>query len=78
MVPDWLGKSVRFSGYDSLLHRKLGFKKITIDSAKYKPGAHSFTLTTYFADGTTVVKRGNFKRCAVRSSQRRVSPNFTG
>lgn len=55
-----------------------GSKYITIDSAKYKPGTHRFTLTTYFSNGTSVVKRGSFKRCAVRSSQRRVDPNFTG
>lgn len=54
-----------------------GSKYITINSAKYKSGTHRFVLTTYFADGTSVVKRGKFKRCIVLSSLRRGSPNFT-
>lgn len=53
-------------------------KTFTIDSRKYKPGTHRFTLTTYFADGTKVVKTGKFKRCAIRSAARTVDPNFTG
>lgn len=53
-------------------------KFFTIDSRKYKPGTHRFTLTTYFADGSKVVKTGKFKRCAIRSAARTVNPNFTG
>ncbi|MBI5310220.1 MAG: Ig-like domain-containing protein [Actinobacteria bacterium] len=53
-------------------------KSFTINSKKYKPGTHRFTLTTYFADGSKVVKTGKFKRCAIRSAARTVDPNFTG
>lgn len=55
-----------------------GTKFFTIDSSKYKSGTHRFTITTYFSDGTKVVKTGKFKRCAVRSAARTVDPNFTG
>ncbi|MGH2905184.1 MAG: hypothetical protein ACRDKI_00260 [Solirubrobacterales bacterium] len=55
-----------------------GSKSFTIDSGKYSSGTHSIKLTTYFSDGTRVVKTGKFKRCAVRTTARRISPNFTG
>jgi hypothetical protein len=53
-------------------------KTFTIDSGKYDAGSHSIKLTTTFSNGSKVVKNGTFKRCAVRTTARRISPNFTG
>lgn len=53
-------------------------KKFLIDTGKYSAGTHRITLTTYFTNGAKVIKTGKFKLCTVRTSQRRVSPNFTG
>jgi hypothetical protein len=55
-----------------------GAKKFTVDSGKYAAGTHKIKLTTYFSNGSKVVKNGKFKRCAVRTTARRISPNFTG
>jgi hypothetical protein len=55
-----------------------GSKSFTIVSGNYTAGSHSIKLTTTFSDGSKVVKTGKFKRCAIRTSKRRVSPNFTG
>jgi hypothetical protein len=55
-----------------------GAKTFTINSGKYSAGTHTIKLTTTFSDGTKVVKTGKFKRCAIRTTARRISPNFTG
>jgi hypothetical protein len=55
-----------------------GTKTFTINSGNYSAGTHSIKLTTYFSNGSSVVKTGKFKRCAVRTTARRISPNFTG
>lgn len=53
-------------------------RKFLINTGKYGPGTHKINLTTYFTNGSRVVKTGRFKLCKVRTSQRRISPNFTG
>jgi hypothetical protein len=55
-----------------------GTKKFTVNSGKYSPGTHSIKLTTTFTNGSKVVKTGKFKRCAIRTTARRINPNFTG
>lgn len=53
-------------------------RKFLIDTGRYSSGTHRVTLTTYFTNGKRVTKTGKFKLCTVRTSQGRVSPNFTG
>ena len=53
-------------------------RKFLINTGKYGPGTHKINLTTYFTNGSRVVKTGRFKLCKIRTSQRRISPNFTG
>lgn len=53
-------------------------RKFLINTGKYGAGTHRIRLTTYFTNGSRVVKTGRFKLCKVRTSQRRISPNFTG
>ena len=55
-----------------------GAKTFTINSGKYAAGTHTIKLITTFSNGTKVVKTGKFKRCAIRTTSRRISPNFTG
>lgn len=52
-------------------------RKFLIDTGRYSSGTHRVTLTTYFTNGKRVTKTGKFKLCTVRTSQGRVSPNFT-
>lgn len=52
-------------------------RKFLIDTGRYNSGTHRVTLTTYFTNGKRVTKTGKFKLCTVRTSQGRVSPNFT-
>lgn len=53
-------------------------KKFLINTGAYSSGTHKIALTTYFTNGAKVIKTGKFKLCSVRTSQRRVSPQFTG
>jgi hypothetical protein len=49
-----------------------------INTAKYKPGRHRIRVVTTLTDGQRIITNGSFKRCGIKTTQRRVTPKFTG
>lgn len=49
-----------------------------INTVKYKPGRHRIRVVTTLTDGQKIITNGSFKRCGIKTTQRRVTPKFTG